>query len=174
LWETEATKPADLTALHRFPCVAGKYIRGNLRHKWGTKEGNGGRILGMRPPGSLWGGRYLWGVVLLTVCFAELHESGLPSLPRPLSACQLAAKAEPGMLGPEGRSRALQHCPEFPSPPQLPVPRMPFQKSVHERNPSAKEGPGAVPNLVTLRRTPAGIYLLQTSILCLPAHSAAA
>lgn len=59
MWEAEATKPADLTAPHKFPSAAllsrgGEYKHGSLRfqgwgrHKGGTKE-NGGHILGVRP-----------------------------------------------------------------------------------------------------------------------------
>lgn len=80
---------------------------------------------------------HLWWALLCGVSFFSLFallnliklfpEPGLPRLPRPLSTCQLAANAEPGMLG--GRSWALPHCPEFPSPPQPPVPRRPSQKS---------------------------------------------
>lgn len=95
---------------------------------------------------------HLWGVLLCGVSFSlfallnliELFpELGLPSLPRPLPTCQLAAGAEPGMLG--GRSWAVQHCPEFPSSSatcsQKAIPEIP----VHERNLSAKEEPGLLP-----------------------------
>lgn len=38
MWETEATKPADLTAPHRLPSVAEKYMCGNLRHREGQER----------------------------------------------------------------------------------------------------------------------------------------
>lgn len=120
---------------------------------------------------------HLWWVllcgVLLFSLFALLNpiklfpEPGLPSLPRPLSTCQLAAKAEPGVLG--GGSRALQQCLEFPSALQLPFPRRLFQESQCMKGRAWNHSQPGDSVLYTCWDPPAPDWHL-----CLPAHSAAA
>lgn len=138
-----------------------------------TKEENGGHILGVRPSlhicerqNALVGGCCFTGCCsshCLLNPVKHFPEPGLPGSPRPLTACQLAAKAEPGVLGDGGWCSAPLSGVSLPHPPpQQPVPGRPVQ--------IPRQSLGPIPNLVT----PAGIHLPQTGIPCPPTHSLAA
>lgn len=137
MWETEATKPADLTAPHRFPSMAGKKHarksqtprmgwaqRRDKRRKWRTHSWHEATC------------EHLWWALLCGVLFFKLFallnliklfpELGLPSLPRPrLPVSWLPVLSQACWVAGAGLYNTARSSP----PPQLPAPRRPFQKS---------------------------------------------